>query len=1282
MASRRERAGGRRVISARDVVSGAVEPTAAELIRLVHEANPTGERLSKAEALRRYAEKAKLQSVLIRRFGDDLIVERGRDDAVIGLRHRHLDEDACHAVVAELDDDVRGWVVRQLDLGSDDNNETASTRSKHRQNQRKEARRDESFDEDASPDELFRRGVEAQENFDFESARGLYETVLAEAPSHTRAAGALVALLVDTLAADADALEFAGRLAPTVARDSKIKVLLAVAAARLGNEDVVERSLLGVDDARGADACTELARQALRANRLDSARTWIERAQKLDSVHPDLAALQAEFAQSRANARAPLEAEIKRAEAEGRAADALERAKDVLRSWPESAIAREIVRAHERSQREAEFLRLVDAAEEAWTRGDWDIARATFQRASWLPGCSEEERHRLGARGEAAKAKLREEADAATVARVVRLFEEPTKDDAYRSFLALEAPLRTRVRAAHDDAMLGELEAFASHRDEFAIDHLVRAIVAFVAAKAKAETDPSGALAALVPHRELLRVNREMRVLDEVLRRRIAEQKTSDARERLCNARRALDDRRADEARGLVAQVVERDLPDGELAALATLRERLQELDELDSLLGRYHSSRIDGDALSARNLAVKIGSRVPVEQKERWERLRATLNESVRSSFRIEVIEIPGDGVEVRDFQAVTVSAQAEVWLTADTRTLVLVDAADDWVFVRLVDRVSSRCSKRVSFRAPIPLQMTTHRVDGEMLTITGANAQVLRLSLKAWDIEAWLEGFRFVGAEERFEGLEIVGNGQFAWIRSERGRQELTRVVDVDTSRVVRELSSVWHAERVRMKGRDWVVCLRGDGATLREPRGGAAQLSLDAIRQPLVFTEHPKHDGLLVVTRVGDAFEGASQLAWAEVSPTGAVSLPAILAQSDADQALSVATSKSAAVGWLVYRRSDEGNTLTALASRDDRLEQLYRVKCPGRMLLVRDEAETIVAALLTRDDALSVRELGREPPDELVEARAFELPAYVKTPSLLSPLCRTIGEGEQRSFEWWDRLRQHPRVVFDETLRRCEVKAEQGPRELVEIAFALGHIGQHELQRDAVDATERLFGAEKNIRLLRPEVLLASGDSEGAWSLLEALSEATLPPARRQHFRHLRAAAALVRGDAETAAQEIELGKAEKTGKCELDGLSLLVDMALGRAKPSDGEENSIVELWATIVEADILLDRGDFAAVRTLFDRSLTWRVKEVQSLARLAFAHLAEETFSPWARFDKRFALAMFREAHAEAHSSMRRELVLSRAGWSRLKLDEVAARAGTWLNENMLETSTGTPIS
>src|SRR5215468_8304612 len=108
----------RKKLDPEDVLAGRVKVGAAELLDLIHRVNPTGRELGAREAEVRYAQKARLQSLLVRRFGPELdVVPDPASEGTVSILHPCHGRDGCHAVLDMLDEDARAWVRLRLDLG-------------------------------------------------------------------------------------------------------------------------------------------------------------------------------------------------------------------------------------------------------------------------------------------------------------------------------------------------------------------------------------------------------------------------------------------------------------------------------------------------------------------------------------------------------------------------------------------------------------------------------------------------------------------------------------------------------------------------------------------------------------------------------------------------------------------------------------------------------------------------------------------------------------------------------------------------------------------------------------------------------------------------------------------------------------------------------------------------------------------------------------------------------------------------------------------------------------
>ena len=90
-----------------------------DLLRVIHEVNPTGHELPAPVAKRRYALKAQLQNLLVRDYKNELMVEVVPDqEGVVGLRYLSLTAQVRdRPAVADRDDTRSQRQKRSLSVG-------------------------------------------------------------------------------------------------------------------------------------------------------------------------------------------------------------------------------------------------------------------------------------------------------------------------------------------------------------------------------------------------------------------------------------------------------------------------------------------------------------------------------------------------------------------------------------------------------------------------------------------------------------------------------------------------------------------------------------------------------------------------------------------------------------------------------------------------------------------------------------------------------------------------------------------------------------------------------------------------------------------------------------------------------------------------------------------------------------------------------------------------------------------------------------------------------------
>jgi hypothetical protein len=239
------------------VIAGRVHPSAEDLVALIHERNPTGRGLPPHVAASRYKQKSRLQSLLVARFKEEIDVRAAPNEpGVVSLHHRASGLDACHAPIADLDEEVRSWVQFTIDtaasaapsspapvsLAPRAESSPLYTPPASRASRAPRDARPPTGAEDLRASELVSAGKEAMLAFDYDEARRQFEAALARSGGGAEPAGLLLSLLVEHLALDKEALAVEPSLSAEARADPLAGVLLALAAARSGGrEDALRR---------------------------------------------------------------------------------------------------------------------------------------------------------------------------------------------------------------------------------------------------------------------------------------------------------------------------------------------------------------------------------------------------------------------------------------------------------------------------------------------------------------------------------------------------------------------------------------------------------------------------------------------------------------------------------------------------------------------------------------------------------------------------------------------------------------------------------------------------------------------------------------------------------------------------------------------------------------------------------------------------------------------------------------------------------------------------------
>jgi hypothetical protein len=1245
-----------------DVLADRVRPGATELIELIHRENPTGRALSAREAEARYARKARLQSLLVRRFQAELtVVPEADHPGTISLRHRG--RDACHAVIATLDEDARAWVQLQVDLGVE-----GAPPSVPRPSGRSAARALEA----ETPEALVRRAKQEIEAYDYEGARQHLTLAVQASGGAAAPAAALLGLLVETLGDDAAALDVETSLSRATLADPRVRGPLALAAARTGAEDKALGLLRGASDVQTAAVLGALAAAALARGDAERAAGHFGRAKKLDPASAVLLGIAGEIARARADAREPAEAELAALLAAGRDDEADKKADLVLARWPESEPARRARRTIEERRRRDEAALLAAEADEAFAAGAVSLGLGRLRHAA-AAACGPE-RGALEHRAREIEAAEKTKREAEQVEQVCRLLMGADEREALLSYLELDETLRAHVRARFQDPSpepgrspheaLTALERTAAGRAGARVD----AVLALKEARSVVERDPEAALGLLGPHAGALervpegrRISREA---DATLRAR----RLSQAREQVRAARAELAAGAAAEALARLDAASLRDLPEherAEAAACAAEAARIVERRRRAEEAARLWAA---GRLFEARALAEG--------------QARAEIRAEIRAAFQVDVDGEPRQALEIVRFRPVPKTRTPCWWMTADERRIVTAEARDHWVVVRVLHLSTGEVCPTVLFRTPEPLGPVEPTVCGSTLWLSGERGGLVELSMDGWELVDFRPRSDVAGPDDEVEVATLVAgedpsSPRSFWVcagpRDARGTARV-RVLDLSTRRVTREMEWGYRVDPIAGSPEGRVVVFRSEECALFTFRGAPAphgRLGLGGGIQSVVA--HPAGRGLVACVlpeptdgdRDDDDDDGNDDDAvLAPISPAGEIGRRCKIGVPG----LETHAASSLGTGLLFVVAGDADSDKRELrayrADDDGGFSPLWEEPVSGTVMLVQDAGARAVAALAVHDEGALAVVLGPSPP-RLPKHRPQRSARLRQCFHLIG--CHSVaGVREAGALRIFDVLEPKSARAAARWVTERERDPAATAEELIEVAFALRKQQSIFGMRLASDVIARLaerFPEHPEVRLAAASRVVEKEIWTGARELLAGLDPAAFDPYRAQHLFHLRALVSLREHRLDEAAEALEAAHGIQ-GYCML----LLADDLLERVPDTVDERTSpISALRHALHAADACFDRGDAVGVLEMLDQPMIWEARETQSLARLAEAHLQTDAPAGAARVRKLTGLGAVLDALGSSQAKDRIELPYRRA-WDEARITAIVARARAWL--------------
>ncbi len=1309
------------------VLEGRITVRVEDLFDLIHAINPTQRQLAAKEKTRRYRLKSRLQSLLIRQFGDQyLTVTRTAGQLaggnVVSLDHRSGLRDACHAVLDELEPDARAWVQRQLDFQA----QPGVSQSEELQSEVLQSEvlapeltiieaRSVPEDRAASIEELLARARQSIDSYDYEAAETQLALAFERSQGAIEAAQPYLELLVDLLGMDDEALRIEPLLASDALQGAVVRASLALAAARTGASDKAAQLIRGVGLRPAAEVYAVLAEQAIRSRDRPVARRNLDLVIEHDPPHPLIPRLEQELADLLATEHRPAEEALReRFEQEGALA-VEDDARTLGELWPASEVVRQVLREAAELNRQAAIVDLQGRGDQAFADHRYPEAARHWQQA--LEAGSE--RPDLARLVEEAEACERERQASERVASVSAGLQDAVDRDALMSFLALPEALRQRVREQHSEPVLTWLETMGAPASGVRAQTMVQAALALERAQtAFQQGELRRAIDEISPYLKELQGVTEAQQLNEQAHRKLTLAQQEQVRSGLATVRKALAEGRLEEA-GFELEAVAQSLASIELVALVAderrqlkaLRTRLEHARTVQLLMAEIERLRQAGEPLAALACGRDVLERATEEEREGARLLVAELEAGVQQAWRVEVVEGCGPLSEVASIEPPFPLEKAAVWLEPSGRQLLLTEVSGRWLFLYWVDLERQEVSVRVSLRAPRPLDVGfSVTVEDRRIWILSNKGEVLEIGRCDWEILSWRCLEDLLPEQIKMHSVMLVPGSHHAgapmvWVDiGSKAEDSKWRCCTVDLNRwqIQGELEDSWALALVK-KGPPRVVSAPFlGGAHLRDARGKeivGGLLPLGGQLQSVAAA--PEGDGLVMVDRreprgdiedekfidrffprlIRHGGEGMF-LVWAEPEQGAKayrVRTSAELTRSSECGGDTVATSSEQGLSFvLVVSGTAHPVELRAFEPDATGLRELYRVDLPVTTDLIQDAKGRWVVAVTDGAAGLEMHRLGPEPPRIHLEPAGdqrlpvsngvFDCDAFDT-----DPLGEGATLGDNDSLD--DAVMRAESALSNRGGDGQSDSDDEVVRWLAMCQLALQGVAASELPVDQIAGLEEAREAmmQHPWRFTGAYFAACEAAKLADWDTVEALlavsDQGDLEERHLRHYYHLRGLLHLHRGrdrEALVAFDEAD----QHQGSCELEPL-----IDLTRPMPSTFEAESwgpdqpvIRQLIGAIRSADEAFAAGDLEQTRRILERPSIWRAQELQSSARRARLWLATATTSPRERHTKRRALAQFFFLQNLGRQSMRHQILRADLSWDTDRLAALAERAEAWL--------------
>lgn len=1284
-----------------DVLKQKVPVAVHELIRMIHRINPTGENLSPTKSAERYRVKTQLQSLLIRRFPESLIVEQPEPEnpRLVGFRLRHFDQDACHAMIDELDEDARAWTQKQIDesltghpfesVGPAKKSVQHDSTGPADHSTRNGIKKSE---EGLSRDELMARGQNALAEYDYEACEKCYRRALEVSGDDPDPAILLLELYVDYLAAYEKAVDLSQTIPMSVKNNENVKVLSALAAARSGRIDSALEHIKRSSHPRSSEVYVILVRHFIQVGEAERASILLSKLASLEQAELkfEIEQLAKNIQSLRAKGLEPLEQEMHLAQQEGRTEDSLKLADRILSVSPENRAARRLRHDIDKQQRDENINQLLSLADEAKRINDFSREAELLNKA--IAGGANAQN--LAKRLDYALNEARRHKEEMEIRSLINLLTQGDKRKAFLQYINLNAQQRRRINDTIHDPHWAWLEQVLSTQTATKPEKLVEAVLVLGRSKEalQEEKEPERIMAEMEPYGKVLQSVPEAHDLLHQAERLLQAVKSKEAKDFLVKAACFIEKEDPQKARACMNQIKVSLLQGDDKKLFDDIHQRLYYLEKFMRLRQKYRDSHDRGAHFAARDIAGELARHTGQDTSGYWFDRLEEQTSHINKEWALVLIDID----ELPSYYASSglqwLDETTHGCLLSDERHLIIASSHERWVFLRIFCLDDQRFKKAIILRTP--RQMLLHHIYpmGNTLWITGEEGDVLELGLEPLNILSWYGFSSFIGEEEVIEGAWIFPKSKSLWLYKRHKKSdlfEIYEVIDIDQQRVVRQVKSFGYPMAINTGGHFRVGVQNTNTKTVQlySERGKAVEsfafesyqtiheATIHPNRNDFVFLPFDDHGTMNPFQEIDGEEEGDLVLT-IEVRPGSQGKYqPLRIENSSGESPHSIFTSLDTGITFILYNRNafseDSEHILSAFKESGQGFEQLYEVRVPEKVVFARDEFSRRVTAMNFQGNRVQAVVLNENPP---VFDFGIHGPYKKAMPEFRSDfyLCHhPRGPIKAKALADMLQIKSWSEKDLNNAINIMKQPGSNTPDEIAAFIYALERSYLFEKANDLKIWMRTQHSNHFSVLL----DLAEEAGQEKKWpqviSLLEGISRPDLDDGTARHLCHLLGIGYFIQGEIQRAQNIWREGITYEEGRCDLSPYIEYARLSLMPAEERLKQTSDMAEALNIFEPVNHHLANKRWCEAKETIEKNEASSKSDLQLLARLTWAYLNQNLIPgemPW--LFKIIALGNYCQVYDNKFIYDSKVLPPCIESWPESRLSDIARQAKQWLDD------------